>query len=56
MNLKRLMFFLLIAFAIFFVIKSPNEAAKLVKESGQSAGEWLSTAADSFSTFLKSLI
>lgn len=50
------MFFLLMGFGIFFVINSPNEAAKLVRETGQNAGDWLGTAAESFSKFLKSLI
>jgi large-conductance mechanosensitive channel len=50
------MFFLFVAFAIFFVVKSPNEAARIVRETGESAGEWLSTAADSFSKFIKSLV
>lgn len=56
MTLKRLLFFLFIAFAIFFVVKSPNEAARIVRETGESAGEWFSTAADSFSKFIKSLV
>lgn len=56
MSLKRVLWFLLVAFAIFFVVSSPGEAAKLVKATGESAGEWFSTAADSLSRFLKQLI
>lgn len=44
------------AFAVFFVVQSPNEAARLVRETGQSAGDWFETAADSLSQFLKTLI
>ena len=56
MNLKRLLFLSAIAFAIFFIVNSPNEAAKLVKETGRNAGDWFETAADSLSQFLKTLI
>ena len=56
MSLKRVMWFLLIGFGVFFLIESPGEAAKLVKMTGESAGEWLSTAADSLSTFVRSLV
>lgn len=56
MSLKRVMWFLLIGFGVFFLIESPNEAARLVKMTGESAGEWLSTAADSLSRFVKSLV
>lgn len=56
MSLKRVMWFLLIGFGVFFLVESPGEAAKLVKMTGESAGEWLSTAADSLSTFVKSLV
>lgn len=48
--------YLLIAFAVFFVVQSPTEAAKLVKATGESAGEWLSTAAESLAKFVRSLI
>jgi hypothetical protein len=50
------MFLLLIAFAVFFIVESPTEAAKLVRQTGETAGEWVATAADSFSQFLKTLI
>lgn len=56
MSLKRVMWFLLIAFGVFFLIESPGEAARLVKMTGESAGEWLSTAADSLSKFVRSLV
>ena len=55
MSLKRLLFFAAIAFAIFFVISSPTEAGRLVKSTGESAGDWFAHAAHSLSKFLKSL-
>ena len=56
MTLKRLLFFLFVAFAVMFVVKSPNEAAHLVRQTGQSALVWFATAAYSFSQFLNSLM
>lgn len=56
MNVKRVLLYLGIAFAVFFVIQAPGEAARLVKATGENAGEWFSTAANSLARFLKSLI
>ena len=56
MSLKRLVVFLCIAFAVFFVIQAPAEAAKLVRVTGEHAGDWFATAADSLSKFVSSLI
>ncbi len=55
MNLKRLLWFLLIGFLVFFLIQAPQEAARLVQSTGESAGEWFTTAAQAFTRFLKSL-
>lgn len=55
MSFKRLLLFLLVAFMVFFLVQAPGEAARLVKETGESAGEWFSTAATAFTKFLKSL-
>ncbi|MDQ3986904.1 MAG: hypothetical protein M3280_10475 [Actinomycetota bacterium] len=55
MSLKRLLLFLLIAFLVFFLVQAPGEAAKLVKSTGETAGEWFETAAQAFTRFLKSL-
>lgn len=55
MSLKRLLFFLCIAFAVFFVISSPTEAGRLVKSTGQSAGDWFAHAAHALSKFLRTL-
>lgn len=56
MRLKRLLWYLALAFLIFFLIEAPAEAARVVKTTGETAGEWLGTAALSLSTFIKSLI
>lgn len=56
MNLKKIMMYLLVAFAVFFVVQSPGEAAKLVKTTGETAGEWFTAAAESLSKFVKSLV
>ena len=55
MSLKRFLWFACLGFAVFFVISAPTEAARLVKSTGESAGEWLSTAAHALSKFLRSL-
>ncbi len=56
MSLKRAMWLLLAAFAVFFVVQAPGEAARIVKVTGENAGEWFGTAADSLAKFVKSLI
>jgi large-conductance mechanosensitive channel len=55
-NLKKLVFFLLIAFMLFFLVQSPNEAAKLVQMTGENAQELFSAAGDAFVRFMKTLI
>jgi hypothetical protein len=56
MSLKRLVWLLLGAFALFFVVQSPAEAAKVVKMTGETLGEWLSATADSLVKFVTSLV
>ena len=56
MSLKRLLFFLCIMFAVFFVVTKPAAAAHFVKEAGESIGQWLETGASSLVKFFKSLI
>ena len=34
-----------IAFGLFFLVEAPAEAARLVKVTGESAGEWFETVA-----------
>ncbi len=48
--------FLFIAFMVVFIVEAPAEAAKVVKETGESAGEWFATASQAFARFLSSLI
>lgn len=56
MSLKRLLLFGLLAFGVFFLVESPNEAARLVKVTGEGAGEWLEQVAHSLTTFVKTLV
>ena len=56
MSLKRLLIFGVVAFGLFFLIQSPAEAARLVKVTGENAGEWAEEVAQSLSKFLKTLI
>ena len=56
MSFKRLVLFLLIGFLVFFLVQSPGEAARLVKATGESAGDWFETAANAFNKFLSSLV
>jgi hypothetical protein len=56
MNLKRLMSLALVAFLIFFIVQSPNEAARVIKVTGETMGSWLSEIADSLTRFLSSLV
>jgi hypothetical protein len=51
MTLKRVLWFLLIAFLIFFIIRSPREAADVV----ETIFGWLVEIARSFARFLRSL-
>ena len=55
-NLKKAVFWLFVAFLVVFVVQSPSEAAKLVKATGENAGEWFSTASAAFAKFLRTLI
>ncbi len=48
--------YLLIAFLVFFLVQEPGEAARLVKQTGENAGELFSEAATAFTKFLKSLV
>jgi hypothetical protein len=56
MSLKRVVVLAVACFGIFFLVQSPAEAARLVKVTGENAGDWLQTAAHSMSQFLKTLI
>jgi len=56
MSLKRLLWFGVLAFGLFFLVESPVEAARLVKVTGEGAGEWLAEVAESMSKFVKNLV
>lgn len=56
MRFKKLLTLGLVAFGLFFLIQSPAEAARLVKVTGESAGDWFETVAGSLSKFLKTLV
>lgn len=56
MSLKRFLLLGLGAFALFFVVQSPSEAAEVVKVTGEKLGEWLTATAESLVTFVKDLV
>ncbi len=51
MSLKRVVWIFFVAFAFFFLITSPVEAANIVKETGQT----LASAVESLARFVKAL-
>ncbi len=55
MSLKKAATYLVIAFLVFFLIQEPAEAAKIVKVTGENAGDLFATAAEAFTDFLTSL-
>jgi hypothetical protein len=50
-NLKKLVTWLVVAFAIFYVIRAPEESAELVRSTGVALGN----AASSLASFVGSL-
>ncbi len=55
MTWRKVLGWLLGAFAVFFVLSSPVEAGHIVRSVGENASQWLSGAADALSQFVKSL-
>jgi hypothetical protein len=55
MTLKKVLLYALIIFLVAFVITSPVAAAKVVRVTGEASGQWLSTAFDALTKFLRSL-
>lgn len=51
MNAKKILSFLLLAFVLFFLIRSPNTSADLVRNTGEALGN----AASSLANFVGSL-
>lgn len=56
MSFKRVLWLFLLLLIVAFVVREPGDAARVVKVAGENAGEWFSTAADSFTKFLKNLV
>jgi hypothetical protein len=56
MTLKKIAWYALVIFLVAFVIKSPVAAAKVVRVTGEASGQWLSTAFDAVSKFIRSLL
>ncbi len=50
------MWYLLLGMLGFFVIQQPQEAADLVKETGENAQELFSAAGTAFVRFMQSLV
>jgi hypothetical protein len=51
-NLKKVVTWLLLAFVIFYVIRSPEDSARLVRNAGHALGD----AASSLAAFVGSLV
>jgi large-conductance mechanosensitive channel len=51
-NAKKVVTWLIIAFVVFYVIRSPDESARMVKSAGHALGD----AASSLATFVGSLV
>ena len=51
MNVKKVLLWLVVAFAVFYVIQSPESAADIVRSAGQGLGN----AASSLAAFVGSL-
>lgn len=56
MTLKKVLWFTLLGFFIFFVVQSPGEAARVVRVTGETLGDWFSAIFDSFTRFLSNLV
>ena len=55
MNGKRLLTIALLAFALFFIVTQPVEAATILREGAEGAARIAETTFDAFSTFLSTL-
>jgi len=51
-SMKKVLAWLLLAFAIFYVIQAPESSAAFVRSAGQALGD----AATSFATFVSNLV
>lgn len=55
MDRKRLLLLALLAFAVFFIVTQPVEAAVILREGAQGTARVASGAAEAFATFLSTL-
>ncbi|MDP9407861.1 MAG: hypothetical protein M3P95_08345 [Actinomycetota bacterium] len=55
MNGKRLLTLALLAFALFFIVTQPVEAATILREGAQGTARVATGVAQAFSTFLSTL-
>lgn len=55
MTVKKVLFWALVIFLVAFVVKSPVAAAKVVRVTGEASGQWLSTAFEAITKFIRSL-
>jgi len=53
---KRLITFAVVAFALYFVLTSPAEAAGLVQSTFRTTGSLLQAMANSLTTFFQNLV
>jgi large-conductance mechanosensitive channel len=51
-SLKKIITWLVVAFLVFYVIKSPNDSARIVRDAGQALGD----AASALAKFVGSLV
>ena len=51
MSLKKVITWLVVAFVVFYVIKSPDQSAQIVRDAGNALGD----AASSLATFVGSI-
>jgi hypothetical protein len=51
-NLKKIVTWLVVAFAVFYVIQAPEQSAQMVRNAGQALGD----AASSLAAFVGSLV
>jgi hypothetical protein len=55
MTLKKVALYAVVIFLVAFVVRSPVAAAKVVRVTGEASGQWLSTAFDALTKFIRSL-
>jgi hypothetical protein len=56
MKIKKIVKMLLIIFAVFYVLRSPNSAAGTLRVAGQTAYQGVMTLADSAAKFFDALL